>query len=59
MSIIILLCILVIYIIAKSYDGCTKSTKIFTEKELNDMLGEMVGKSKAECRKIAKKYTKR
>ena len=46
-------------LIGKSfYDSCTKNHHVFTGEELNAMNREMVGRSKAECRQIIRKYSK-
>lgn len=40
------------------YDKCTSSRHVFTKEEFDAMNREMVGKSKKECQKIIKKYSR-
>ena len=58
MPIIVLIAVLAIYGAANIHDTSAKNKKAFTEKELDRMLNEMIGKSKKECRKIIKRYRK-
>lgn len=58
MQLLILIAIVVIVIGKRIYDGCTKNHHVFTGEEISAMNREMVGKSKAECRQIIKKYSK-
>lgn len=58
MPVIFLLAVLVIYGAANIHTDTTKNTKAHTGKELDNMLGEMVGKSKKDARKVLKKYRK-
>ena len=59
MPVIILLVILAIYGAANIYTNTgSKNTKAFTSQELDKMLGEMVGKSKKDARKVLRKYKK-
>ena len=58
MPIIILVAALAVYGAANVHDTTTKNKKPFTSNELDDMLGQMIGKSKKECRKILRKYRK-
>lgn len=58
MPIIFLVAALAVYGAANVHDTTTKDKQPFTSNELDDMLGEMIGKSKRECRKILRKYRK-
>lgn len=58
MPIIIIVIALVIYGAANIHNTNTTNQKPFTAEELEQMLGEMVGKSKKECRKILKNHKK-
>ena len=58
MPIIFLLAVLVIYGAANIHTNTNKNSKAHTSKDLNNMLGEMVGKSKKDARKVLKKYKK-
>ena len=40
------------------FKTCSKKAPIHNKKELDNMLGQMVGKSKRDARKIARMYRK-
>lgn len=58
MPVIILLGIFGISGAIDLYNTCSKNAPVHNKSEMDNMLGQMVGKSKREARKIARMYRK-
>lgn len=58
MPVIILLGIFGIRGVIDLFDTCSKKAPAHDKSEMDNMLGQMVGKSKREARKIARMYRK-
>ena len=58
MPVIILLGIFGIRGAINLFDSCSKNAPVHDKSEIENMLGQMVGKSKREAKKIARMYRK-